>query len=189
MLDFLNEANWWCLLLLLLLSFLLGWFLSKRSVKKKYEEELASCKRQNEILQKTGFKNKDKTFIKPDLEENELKAIKTRERSGAIVTNDTNKTDNEDNTISVENPIEKPTLNFDSFGKADASEKDDLKLISGIGPFIENKLNGIGIYTFDQISKFTKQDIETVTALIEFFPGRIERDNWKDQAKELKNKK
>jgi len=57
-----------------------------------------------------------------------------------------------------------------------------LKLISGIGPFIEEKLNGIGIYTFDQISRFTKEDIDTVTELIKFFPGRIERDNWTDQA-------
>lgn len=171
MLDFLSEANWWCLLLLLLLSFLLGWFLSKRALKKKYEEALASCERQNEILKNAGFKNANTTFTKPDLEENELKAVQTRGRSGELP------------------EAEKPKLNFDSFGVADASEKDDLKLISGIGPFIEEKLNGIGIYTFDQISKFTAEDIETVTALIEFFPGRIERDNWKDQASSLRDKK
>ena len=79
------------------------------------------------------------------------------------------------------------TLDFDSFGKSSEAEKDDLKLISGIGPFIEKKLNGIGIYTFNQISKFTSKDIEDVTTLIEFFPGRIERDNWTKQSKDLMN--
>ncbi|WP_344820936.1 hypothetical protein [Aquimarina gracilis] len=106
--------------------------------------------------------------------DNEIKAIKTRDHGGVAVTNGNEETK------------DPPKLNFDSFGKADASEKDDLKLISGIGPFIEEKLNGIGIYTFDQISRFTKEDIDTVTALIKFFPGRIERDNWTKQASKLK---
>ena len=64
--------------------------------------------------------------------------------------------------------------------------KDDLTKISGIGPFIEKKLNGLGIYTFEQISGFTPETVAKVTEAIEFFPGRIERDNWVDQAKALK---
>ncbi len=87
----------------------------------------------------------------------------------------------------ADTPKEKPSLNFESFGKADASQKDDLKRISGVGPFIEKKLNSIGIYTFDQVSRFTKKDIDDVTELIQFFPGRIERDNWTEQASKLKN--
>ncbi len=79
----------------------------------------------------------------------------------------------------------KHLLDYDSFGKADKEQKDDLKIISGIGPFIEERLNALDIYTFDQISKFTEKDIETVTEAIEFFPGRIERDHWVDQAKKL----
>ncbi len=79
----------------------------------------------------------------------------------------------------------KHLLNYESFGKADKSKKDDLKIIHGIGPFIEERLNALDIYTFEQISKFSPEDIETVTEAIEFFPGRIERDHWIDQAKEL----
>ena len=77
------------------------------------------------------------------------------------------------------------SLNFNRIGKADPSKKDDLKQISGIGPFIEEKLNTIGIYTFDQISRFNQDDIDTVTELIQFFPGRIEKDEWTLQAKRL----
>lgn len=179
MLDFLNEANWWCLLLLLFLSFWLGWFLSKRATKKKYKSQLDDCKKENARLKSSGYTKAKTTFTTPsssDTTNSNIKAIKTRDHGGVAVQEDTTESG------------PKPELNFESFGKASADEKDDLKLISGIGPFIEEKLNGIGIYTFDQISKFKKEDIETVTELIKFFPGRIERDKWTDQAKNLKNK-
>ena len=62
------------------------------------------------------------------------------------------------------------------------SERDDLTLIKGIGPFIEKRLNMIGIYTFRQISEFTPEIIEHVTQAIEFFPNRIVKDDWVGQA-------
>ena len=68
---------------------------------------------------------------------------------------------------------------------ATASDKDDLKKIVGIGPFIEEKLNNLGIFTFEQISLFDNKLSEVVTDAIEFFPGRIERDNWVGQARVL----
>lgn len=69
--------------------------------------------------------------------------------------------------------------------KADASEKDDLKLINGVGPFIEKKLNALGLYTYQQISQFDDELVDQVTDAIEFFPGRIARDNWVGQAAAL----
>jgi predicted flap endonuclease-1-like 5' DNA nuclease len=63
--------------------------------------------------------------------------------------------------------------------------KDNLTLIEGIGPFIEQKLNDIGIYTYEQISQFQDADIEEVTEKIQFFEGRIEKDDWVNQAKSL----
>ncbi|MFD2562058.1 hypothetical protein [Aquimarina rubra] len=173
MLDFLNEANWWCLLLLLLIAFLLGWFLSRWSLKNKYQEKLDQCLREKEKLRNGKFQKANTTFTT-------TVPIDTNDTAKAITSGDTE--------TKPEGDDEKPKLNFESFGKADASQKDDLKLISGVGPFIEKKLNSIGIYTFDQISRFTKEDIDTVTDLIQFFPGRIERDNWTAQAEKLKNK-
>jgi len=76
-------------------------------------------------------------------------------------------------------------LDYKSFGIATEAEKDDLKMISGIGPFIEERLHALAIYTFSQISKFTAQDIETINDAIEYFSGRIERDEWVAQAREL----
>ncbi|QIP16472.1 hypothetical protein G8759_29410 [Spirosoma aureum] len=80
-------------------------------------------------------------------------------------------------------------LNFDRIGRAVALEADDLKDIVGIGPFLERKLHSLGIYTFRQIANFTKEDIDKVNEIIEFFPGRIERDNWVEQSKSFYERK
>jgi predicted flap endonuclease-1-like 5' DNA nuclease len=77
------------------------------------------------------------------------------------------------------------TIDFGVIGTASASEKDDLKVIKGIGPFIEEKLNALGIYTFAQIAKMTSDLEDEVNVAIEFFPGRVKRDKWVKQAKEL----
>ena len=79
----------------------------------------------------------------------------------------------------------KHLLDYNSFGIATEAEKDDLKMISGIGPFIEERLHALDIYTFRQISKFTPQDISTINDAIEYFSGRIEKDEWVIQAQEL----
>ncbi|MEL7121680.1 MAG: helix-hairpin-helix domain-containing protein [Bacteroidota bacterium] len=62
---------------------------------------------------------------------------------------------------------------------------DDLTLIEGIGPFIEKKLNEIGITTYQQISEFDDKKISEVTKAIQFFEGRIQKDNWVGQAMSL----
>lgn len=61
---------------------------------------------------------------------------------------------------------------------------DDLKVISGVGPGIEEKLNGFGIYTYAQIAEWDDANVTTFDTLLSF-KGRIERDNWIAQAKEL----
>lgn len=65
--------------------------------------------------------------------------------------------------------------------------KDDLKKISGVGPVLEKKLNALGITTYEQIVNFSAEDIARVDEVLNF-KGRIERDNWVDQAKELAGK-
>lgn len=68
------------------------------------------------------------------------------------------------------------------------SKPDDLKLISGVGPKLEGVLNGLGIYTFEQVSKWKKAEREWVDGYLNF-KGRIDRDEWVAQAKKLAKKK
>jgi predicted flap endonuclease-1-like 5' DNA nuclease len=79
-----------------------------------------------------------------------------------------------------------PRIDFERIGYASSEAKDDLQKITGIGPYTETKLNDLGIFTFEQISSFTEEDIKTVTKLIKFFPDRIKNDRWVSKAQQLK---
>ncbi len=65
-----------------------------------------------------------------------------------------------------------------------AGGADDLKKITGVGPKLEETLNSLGIWHFDQVAGLTKKDIAWVDERLRF-KGRIERDDWKGQAKKL----
>ena len=63
-------------------------------------------------------------------------------------------------------------------------EPDDLKRIRGIGVLIEKKLNSMGISSYDAIANWTAGDIDRVSQSLDF-KGRIERENWVEQARIL----
>lgn len=76
---------------------------------------------------------------------------------------------------------------LNAVGAVSDGQKDDLKQVKGIGPVYEEKLNELGIFTFEQIAKLTDEAIAAIEDLTGF-PGRVERENWVGQAKELTNK-
>ena len=61
---------------------------------------------------------------------------------------------------------------------------DDLKMISGVGPKLEQVLNELGVWTFDQIAEWTAAEIAWVDDYLQF-SGRILRDDWLGQAAKL----
>ncbi|MDP4025628.1 NADH-quinone oxidoreductase subunit NuoE [Methylobacterium sp. NEAU 140] len=67
---------------------------------------------------------------------------------------------------------------------ARAGSPDDLTRIKGIGPGNSQRLNGLGIYHFDQIAAWTRDEIAWVGTYLAF-PGRIDREDWVGQAKAL----
>ncbi len=69
------------------------------------------------------------------------------------------------------------------------AEKDDLQEIIGIGKVFESKLNKLGVYTFQKIGAFDVADIARVNAEVKGCRGRMERDDWIGQARELHVKK
>ena len=68
-------------------------------------------------------------------------------------------------------------IDFGILGFATADQKDQLQEIKGVGPFIEEKLNALGIYTFAQISRMNSDLEDKINEAIEFFPGRIRGTN------------
>ncbi len=67
---------------------------------------------------------------------------------------------------------------------AAADFNDDVKLIGGIGPALEKKLAAQDITSLKQIAEFTAADIERLDSELAL-KGRIERDEWVQQAKDL----
>ena len=61
---------------------------------------------------------------------------------------------------------------------------DDISLISGIGDVLAKKLAGEGVNSFRQIAEWTEDDIADYDAKLDL-KGRIEREEWVEQAKEL----
>ena len=61
---------------------------------------------------------------------------------------------------------------------------DDLKALSGVGPALEKKLHAAGITSFAQIAAWTEADIAEVDEKLSF-KGRIQREGWVEQAKEM----
>ncbi len=121
--------------------------------------------------------------------ENELGALRFRTKQLEF-----QKQELEEANVILKKDLESKTLLFKSstveplhpfVRPVEMNEKDDLTRIKGIGPFIEKRLNMLGIYTFRQISEFRPETIEHITKAIEFFPKRIVRDNWVGQAKDL----
>ncbi len=80
---------------------------------------------------------------------------------------------------------------LDSIGVFDASTStpDDLKLVKGIGPQMEQTLNQIGIFSFDQVAKMSQREYDLLDSITGSFPGRAQRDDWAGQAKILNNNK
>jgi large subunit ribosomal protein L21 len=69
-------------------------------------------------------------------------------------------------------------------GAASAGAADDISLIGGIGPKINKGLTDMGITTFAQIAAWTPADVERVETELKQ-KGRVAREEWIEQAKEL----
>ena len=65
-----------------------------------------------------------------------------------------------------------------------AGGPDDLKKLKGVGPKLEERLNAQGVYHYDQVASWGVAEIDWMDAALDL-RGRIERDGWVAQAREL----
>ena len=89
----------------------------------------------------------------------------------------------ERNDVAGLRSVRSEALRSNRFG-GPAHAVDDLKRIRGIGVLIEKKLNSLGISSYDQIANWTAADIAHISEVLDF-RGRIERENWIEQARIL----
>jgi len=74
---------------------------------------------------------------------------------------------NEEVTEADGSLVETLVLNI---GKASKDVADDLKRLSGVGPALEDKLNQVGVYTYNQIAKMSEREFKILDQLIQKFP-------------------
>jgi NADH-quinone oxidoreductase subunit E len=158
------------LLVTFLLGALLGYLLGKRCCKKEASTHSDASERYDDspavTRQNTSVQSLAASTTRPDI------------TSAATET-----------VTQVENTVDsaKKTVQDDwkpAVLSAPLGEPDDLKRISGIGPVIEKTLNEFGFFHYQQIAELTKENIAWLDNYIAF-PGRIDRENWVGQAKDL----
>ncbi|NQY60500.1 50S ribosomal protein L21 [Cognatishimia sp.] len=83
-------------------------------------------------------------------------------------------------------PAKKAPAKKAAKAEASAAEAgaDDLKKLSGVGPALEKKLHAAGVTSFAQIAAWGEAEIADFDEKLSF-KGRIEREGWVEQAKEL----
>lgn len=173
------------ILIMLLVAFILGFMIAwlfKRKHSREAESSHENCEGRVEAL-KLQLATTHKAKEKLEIEINDLK-LKMKAASDS---DNKKKTETETSSSKI-SEADTASASLLGFTAVTSDNKDDLTQISGVGPFIEEKLNGLGIYTFEQISGFSDETIDKVTEAIAFFPGRIQRDNWVNQSKELMTK-
>ncbi|MBS0253250.1 MAG: NADH-quinone oxidoreductase subunit NuoE [Proteobacteria bacterium] len=62
---------------------------------------------------------------------------------------------------------------------------DDLSLIWGVADKIAEKLHAMGIWHFDQIAKWTPENVAWFESQLDGFKGRVTRDKWIEQSQKL----
>ena len=87
--------------------------------------------------------------------------------------------------VAVANPAEGALRKPETLDAPRGDGPDDLKKIKGVGPKLEALLHKLGFYHFDQIAAWTDEEIAWVDENLEGFKGRVTRDGWVAQAKEL----
>ncbi|MCP1167508.1 hypothetical protein [Limimaricola litoreus] len=71
---------------------------------------------------------------------------------------------------------------------APRGEADDLKRLRGVGPKLEDQLNRLGVWHLSQIASWSEGEAAWIDDHLEGFKGRILRDDWIGQARELTGK-
>jgi predicted flap endonuclease-1-like 5' DNA nuclease len=66
-----------------------------------------------------------------------------------------------------------------------AGQADDLKIIKGVGPKLEQLCHQLGFYHYDQVAHWTAEEVAWVDDNLEGFKGRVTRDRWVPQAKAI----
>jgi predicted flap endonuclease-1-like 5' DNA nuclease len=87
-------------------------------------------------------------------------------------------------TEAADAAVEMMTKSAEAAAETVQAAADDLTQLVGIGPTLAGKLGDLGVTTFADIAAWTDEDIARFDKELKLM-GRVGRDNWIDQARQL----
>ena len=159
-------------------------FRQRNEEAEQLEVELAEAQRRILDLENAGDTSAaNETSIEPVDDPDELTDGREACNDPAEDNGDTSADDDAEGVVarpSVERPGED-----DGGLPSPRDNRDDLKMIKGVGPAIEKTLNEMGIFHFRQIADMSEYDIDRVARRLKGFHSRIYREDWIGQARTI----
>jgi predicted flap endonuclease-1-like 5' DNA nuclease len=143
--------------------------------KKSKSKQALQDKIQKKLKQKFAKADHHKALkARVDTLEKEIKSLRKLLEKGARKASPASK------RVTTKKPVaKKPAANPTA-----VKSTSNLQMIKGIGAVIEKKLLEYGVKSYDQIAAWSSAEIDDFSQRLNF-KGRIERERWVEQAKEL----
>jgi predicted flap endonuclease-1-like 5' DNA nuclease len=164
-----------CLLAAALIGGIIGYLLGK--ISKCDNDEYDKKDKLNDYSQ--DFMKEDDTTLNTNNLEKTLSTTATTAGVGSVASSVFADNDTVHNAIGQEIGVRPSSLQAPINGEAD-----DLKEISGIGLKIEDTLQGLGIFNFQQIAGWSSDNVDWIENYLAF-KGRVKKEDWIGQAKLL----
>ena len=74
------------------------------------------------------------------------------------------------------------SIDWEKIGEFGGNLSDDLTLINGIDEFTERKLNSLGVFSYEQLSRMDSTNAKEVNDALEMLPGKVIEMDWTKQA-------
>ena len=74
------------------------------------------------------------------------------------------------------------SIDWKKIGEFGGSSSDDLTLINGIDEFTQKKLNSLGVFSYEQLSRMDSTTAKNVNDALEMLPGKVIEMDWTKQA-------
>ncbi len=163
-----------CLLAAALIGGIIGYLLGK----------ISKCDSDDDYDKKDKLNDYSQDFIKEDepLNKNNLEGINKITSATSVATVESSvfaDNNTQHNALGQEIGVRPNSLQAPING-----ESDDLKEISGVGLKIEDTLQGLGIFNFQQIAQWSGDNIDWIENYLAF-KGRVKKEDWIGQAKLL----
>ena len=111
-------------------------------------------------------------------------AILKAENAGKDVQGITSETENEKRELLILERVGKrrDSIDWNKIGEFGGSSSDDLTLINGIDDFTQKKLNSLGVFSYEQLSRMDSTAAKEVNDALEMLPGKVIEMDWTKQS-------